>query len=59
MIGLDVVEIDEINNILTDLNTQIVMNQINVLFGFSQGGNVVDCYLRLYHDLIKCVVFLR
>ena len=51
-IGKDVVEMDEIT-------TKINENKINVLIGFSQGGNVVDCYLRLFNnDNIKCVVIL-
>ncbi len=57
-IGQDVVEMDEINRVMNEMDIFIKENNINVLFGFSQGGNVVDCYLRLKSDVesIKCAV---
>lgn len=56
-IGQDVVKLDEIKSVLIDIDEYIKLHKINVLLGFSQGGNVVDCYLRLYPDNnIKCVV---
>ena len=42
--------LDDINKLIDDLN-------INVLLGFSQGGNVVDTYLvNRTNDKIKCAV---
>jgi len=55
-IGKDVIEMNEINNILNDIDIYIKENKINVLIGFSQGGNVVDCYLRLFKNDIKCAI---
>jgi predicted esterase len=56
-IGQDVVEIDEIKSVLSDIHDFIINNSINVLFGFSQGGNVIDSYLRLYETSnLKCSV---
>lgn len=56
-IGQNIVELNEINSVLSEIDKFIRDNKINVLFGFSQGGNVVDSYLRLYkNDNIKCCV---
>ena len=56
-IGQDMIELDEIKNILTNIDEYIELHKINVLLGFSQGGNVIDCYLRLYPETkIKCAV---
>jgi len=42
---------NEINNILNDIDIYIKENKINVLIGFSQGGNVV-----LFENDIKCAI---
>ncbi len=60
--------IEEIGNIyyedvtvdkcLERLDTYIKTNQINVLLGFSQGGNIIDTYLQNYENKIKCAVII-
>ena len=50
---------DLVSDVMNDVNKLITDNKINVLLGFSQGGNVVDTYLG-YHpdDRIKCALIL-
>ena len=43
---------------LQRLDDYIKTNHIDVLFGFSQGGNIVDTYLRNYVNNIKCAVII-
>ncbi len=55
-------EYDLVNDTLDDIGKIIKEKNINVLLGFSQGGNVVDTFLG-YRDLnnypnIKCAVIL-
>lgn len=46
-----------VNDVLDDLDKIIEELNINVLLGFSQGGNVVDTYLRYRgNKKIKCAV---
>lgn len=35
---------------MEQINNSITENKINMLFGFSQGANVIDTYLQLTHD---------
>jgi predicted esterase len=46
-IGTDDIPESDINNTLDYLESVIKANNINILIGFSQGGNLVSTYLRL------------
>ncbi len=60
-IGLDDVPHDQINFTLDYLQKEIELHDIDILIGFSQGGNLIDTYLRLRNlDFrIKRVIILN
>lgn len=47
LIGTDHIPECDISETLDHVESSIRLNQVNVLIGFSQGGNVIDTYLRL------------
>lgn len=47
LIGTDVAPSSEVDETLDHVEEQVRSSNINMLIGFSQGGNVVDSYLRL------------
>jgi len=59
-IGHELYDENLVSDTIHDLDQFIIDNKINILLGFSQGGNVVDVYLKYFNTqkLIKQAVIM-
>lgn len=59
-IGTDDIPEKDIMDTMKYVSNIITTNNINVLIGFSQGGNVISSYLRLFNQdkHIKCAIII-